>query len=337
MRCIVEAYRLVTMSNLICSACYKKIQKDSEIVCKICQCKLHKFCAKIDSDRAVNALASFNNIVYNCDNCLQSGCELVKKVSLLAYEIDELKSLFSQFISSYNKNNNTSNSSHRSFPLTQTGFEHVSRSNLSSNESKNAVVVCANPSLPNDVGSASSKTVRIAVEDTVGDAGAAPGAAAAVGCNSVNNAVVSLLNDDVFSDAVSEVALGGSVANVGWTNVTRRKHTKRRAVVGMNTNSELDVVTNKKWVHLASFKPTVTVDRIISYVSDHLKVDKDNISCYSLVKKDVPTENLKYVNFKLGVDPKLYNELFKPELWTANIKIRPFKFFPRIKPQQEIV
>lgn len=114
--------------------------------------------------------------------------------------------------------------------------------------------------------------------------------------------------------------------------MTRRKHNKRRAVVGRNMNAELDVVTSKKWVHLASFKVTVTAERIISYVSEHLNIDKDTISCYPLIKKDVLVQELKYLNFKLGVAPELYDNLFKSELWTANIKIRPFKFFPKKKP-----
>lgn len=44
-------------------------------------------------------------------------------------------------------------------------------------------------------------------------------------------------------------------------------------------------------------------------------------------------DNLKYLNFKLGVPPEIYDNLFRPELWTANIKVRPFKFFPKRMPQ----
>lgn len=316
------------MSNLICSACYKKILKDNVIVCKICQSKLHKFCAKIDNDKAVSALSNFENIVYNCDNCLQSGCDLVKKVSLLAYEIEELKSLFSQFVSSNNNNNDNSNLSHPSSSLIKTGFESAPRSNLISNfssiESTISVDVCAASSLPIADNSAAVDNVgdiAVVAGDTVSDSRA------------VNNAVDTLPNVDVFSDAVSEVALGASSAvNAEWRNVTNRKQNKRRVVVGKNTNSELDVVTKKKWVHLGSFKPSVTAERIISYVSEHLHIDKDAISCYHLIKKDVSPQDLKYVNFKLGVSPEVYDSLFKPEIWTANIKIRPFKFFPKKQP-----
>lgn len=374
---------VVTMSNLICSVCFKKVQKDSVIVCKICKCKLHKFCAKIDNEKAVSALSSFVNIVYNCDNCLQSGCDLVKKVSILAYEIEELKFMFSQFLSSNNKNNDNSNSSHRSFLLSKTGLESDSRSqplpdlssidktitlpyvgdnaaanltarvtvdDVSSNNNNNnnlssshrsvvltktglesdsrsqllpcvssiekttTVDVCAGSSLPNvdDIA---------AVDDVVANALV------------VNTVVATVPNDDVFSDAVDEVPIcAGSTNNAEWKNVAKRKQNKRRAVIGMNKNAELDVVTKKKWVHLGSFKPTVTAECIISYVVEHLHIDKDSISCYSLVKKDVSPQDLKYVNFKLGVDSEIYDKLFKPELWTANIKVRPFKFFPIKKP-----
>lgn len=325
------------MSNIICSACYKSINKDSVIVCQICQIKLHKFCAKIDNDKAVAALSNFANIVYNCDNCLHSSSDLVKKVNFLTFQMDEMKLMLSQFISSKNVNNNNLNQSHRSSSLLQTGLEYDSRSKndcLSTVKSSNFV-----PSIDGSSFSVVGNTATVCSTDSSGaasvDIPVAVDAADSVDVvTNANNEVPSLPNDDLFADAVSEVALvAGSAANTEWTNVTRRKQHKRRVVVGLSVNTELDVVTKMKWVHLASFKPTVTADRVLSYVADHLKIDKKTIACYPLIKKDMTIDNLKYLNFKLGVPPEIYDNLFRPELWTANIKVRPFKFFPKRMPQ----
>lgn len=324
------------MSEIICSACYKSVNKVSAIVCNICHCKLHKFCAKIDNDRAVLALATFANIVYNCDNCLHSAGDLVKKVNHLTHQIDEIKMLLSQHLPVKPVNNNTINQSNWNSSLLRTVTENASCSkhvtlstgksptNLLSTDVSSLVVgdnaaVC---SIDDVVAVSVNNSVALGAGDVVVD-----------GIGRVNDALP-LPNDDIFDDAMSDVVIdSGSAANAVWKNVTMRKQNKRRAVVGMNVNTELDVVTKMKWVHLSSFKPTVTVDRLMTYVCSYLKTEKDSIACYPLIKKGMNVENLRYVNFKLGVIPKLYDKLFDPDLWTANIKVRPFKFFPRKMPQ----
>lgn len=88
-------------------------------------------------------------------------------------------------------------------------------------------------------------------------------------------------------------------------------------------------------MHLSSFKNTVTEDDIISYVSKHLDIDKLHISCFKLVKKDTAVDDLKFVNFKLGVTSSFYDNLLNPDLWTMDIKVRAFVDFPRKKVVQK--
>ncbi|XP_017472424.1 PREDICTED: uncharacterized protein LOC108363543, partial [Rhagoletis zephyria] len=87
-----------------------------------------------------------------------------------------------------------------------------------------------------------------------------------------------------------------------WITVPRKKVPKRRnVVVGRNENNDLGVFSRFKWLHLSSFKPTVSEVDIINYVSNQVIVDKQQIACYKLVKKDTNETALKYINFKLGV------------------------------------
>lgn len=321
--------------KLICSQCYKCIQKDCEVVCKICQCKFHKVCAKIVDEAAVNALLRFVNIVYNCDNCLQTSCELVKRISLLSYEVSELKSMFTQYIGC-NTNNNNIRVTHRSLPSQNAVFDSIPSKNNVSNHAVDAVVGAAggfnkpissrvvagcSSQVESDVFVDALHNVQNDVTDDIGVVVADDGAAAAV-------------------DVAADVACTGdnSVFGSEWSNVTKRRGNRNRRVVviGDSDNAELDVVIKKKWVHISSFKPTVTEDNIISYVSKHLDIDKSHISCFKLLRKDTVVDDLKFINFKLGVNPGFYEELFKPKLWTADVKVRPFKFFPKRMPHQEV-
>lgn len=330
----------MTSISFICSKCYKNIQKNCEIVCNVCQTKFHKLCANVDNERAVNALENFENIVYNCDNCLQSSCELIKKISLLAYQIEELKSMFAQFVNANNSENNNKSASHRSLPVLKTGLD--SMSNLQSNRSTNlssienaAVASSSNASENINVLGAAVNVRNVAA--VVGlDGGVVANNVTLAGGGAIGKMVMQS-NVDEFSDAVSESVHDVNVNNARWNNVTTRKQRKARVlVVGDNNNTELDVVVQKKWVHLSSFKNTVTEDQIIDYVGKRLDIDKSHISCFKLVKKDVSVNDLKFVNFKLGVSPGFYDALFKPELWTADIKVRPFKGFPKKRPVQAV-
>ncbi|XP_017494309.1 PREDICTED: uncharacterized protein LOC108382447 [Rhagoletis zephyria] len=115
-----------------------------------------------------------------------------------------------------------------------------------------------------------------------------------------------------------------------WITVPRKKVPKRRnVVVGRNENNDLGVFSRFKWLHLSSFKPTVSEVDIINYVSNQVIVDKQQIACYKLVKKDTNETALKYINFKLGVPEHVYFNLLKPEIWPTNVNIRQFRFFQK--------
>lgn len=114
-----------------------------------------------------------------------------------------------------------------------------------------------------------------------------------------------------------------------WVRVQRRRRNRQPALIGTNTSTELEVVVQKKWVHLSSFKSTVSSEQIKDYVEKNTEFGKHHLECYKLVKKDVDISSLKKVNFKLGVSPCFYEEILNSKLWPTDIRVRPFVNFPR--------
>lgn len=344
----------MSASVTFCSKCFKTILKNCTVVCEICQCKFHKFCAKIDDETAFNALTKYENLTYNCDNCLQSSRDLIQKISLLSYELNQIKSLLSQVLDNVSVNNQLSRS-HRNLPTSQTGILSVlPLPSLSQTKSLNssAVLSSVNKTKQNVI---NKPTRKVAVKDVnvhssqiseaLTDSAAADNSLCVVDTASVVNAgvntdatnAITLLDDACVNltadNANSELSVSAFREEVysDWSRVTRRKKPsyKRREVVGVNNDSDLDVALKFKWVHLSSFKTSVSEENIISHVRKYLNIDVDRIVCYKLVKKDANLSDLKFLNFKLGVPSVYYDNLFNPNLWNSAIRIRPFKFFPR--------
>ncbi|XP_036335068.1 uncharacterized protein LOC118745636 [Rhagoletis pomonella] len=110
----------------------------------------------------------------------------------------------------------------------------------------------------------------------------------------------------------------------------RTKHIQKRTrVMGSNNCSDLGVAARFKWLHLSSFVPTVSCENIVDYVVRHAGIDKRHLTCYKFVKKESRLDSLSYINFKLGVSEFDCENLMRPELWPANVSVRPFRFFHR--------
>ncbi|XP_036338696.1 uncharacterized protein LOC118748411 [Rhagoletis pomonella] len=143
------------------------------------------------------------------------------------------------------------------------------------------------------------------------------------------------------ADAVNatDTGVSASPSPTPWRTVEnkrRRQSRKPVRVVGSNDCSDLGVATPFKWLHLSSFLPTVSCDNIIEYVGNHTGIDKRRISCYKLVKKESNLESLTHVNFKLGVCAHNFDNLLRPELWPANVSVRPFRFFQKLPQQMQL-
>lgn len=317
-------------SNTFCGGCFKAVG-GFFVKCIVCNGAFHKLCSGIDSDFEFKFLQSAKNVAYKCNGCSKASKDLVAMISMLSKEIIELKLLFHAYIG---KNNISESVSSKKIQANTSGVLLNNNNNVSESRKNptRAVVVAADhadnlPGVSHSSPTRNVNTVRnVNTLDAVGDA-----------VNSLHgvsvydgNATVSVNQSNNNANAVTLTA-DNSKNNAGWTNVNRRKnHSKkpsksRRVIVGESNNMELDVVIRMKWVHLSSFKPSVTEDNITDYVVKYLSIDKMHLKCYKLIKKDFPEDNLKFVNFKLGVSPDYYQELFKPGLWTSDIKVRPFE------------
>lgn len=96
------------------------------------------------------------------------------------------------------------------------------------------------------------------------------------------------VNSDVVSNAAStlnDITQPSQNAN-NWVRVQRRRRNRQPVVFGTNDTDDLQVVVQKKWVHLSSFKSSVTCDQILNYVDKHSEFGKEHMECYALVKQD---------------------------------------------------
>lgn len=352
---VLSADQDVKMSNApCCSICYKEFIGNCFVKCKICYAKFHNFCAGIDNDAEYKLLKKSINIVFNCNNCVKSSNDLIAVMSTLTSEIAELKIQLLMF----SKNNNTENilqlrSSLPNAVSKSTQFEnyqpvrqplHITShktSHLITSPSHSAVNVVVPDCNDDNIRNANMCAVTNDTNDdaVVGGRSAVDGSNVNLNTNinSVNSSqrVIdthshsSLPISSSYAATVTSQAEGDIPANnLPWSQVTRKRK-GRRVVFGVNTNSELDVIVNKKWVHLSSFKPSVTTDQILNYVEKYANVTKNHLVCYKLVKKDADVNALTRISFKLGVSAGYYNELFKPSLWPSDVRVRPFKFFPK--------
>ncbi|XP_017466463.1 PREDICTED: uncharacterized protein LOC108359223 isoform X2 [Rhagoletis zephyria] len=123
------------------------------------------------------------------------------------------------------------------------------------------------------------------------------------------------------------------IKNAQWSTVKNKRGKKPVRVVGTNISKDLDVAVRYKWLHLASFSPSVSEENIINYVSNQAGLNKDILVCYKLVKKDVEISSLKRVNFKLGVPETMFSNLLSSEIWPTNVTVKPFRFFPKDQQQ----
>lgn len=132
-----------------------------------------------------------------------------------------------------------------------------------------------------------------------------------------------------------QLPTGNPINNAEWMHVKQKKRRIKRTIIGENDTNELQVIARKKWIHISSFKPSVTEQHILTYVGKKLDIGSNHLACYKLVKRDANVSELKSINFKLGISPQFYEDLFKPSLWPSSVKVRPFNFF--LKDKTELV
>lgn len=291
----------------LCAKCFNSLTTKA-IACHICRAKFHVFCVELD-DKACNFFKEHKNIVFNCNDCLKASSEMISLISSLSSELREIKQTF---ISTLIKD----------VKELKLGFNVLAKNHDKSknkqNKNKNLSIQLANANKQNNNNNADQRSLADVI---VGS----------------SNVLINEDNDDAssitsYAAAVSEVASNMYETDnqtSGFTKVRRRKRKNRVLAVGDNNTNELDVVVNKKYVHVSSFKPSVTADKMIEYICKSSTIEKHHIECTRLTKKDVDVNTLKHVNFKLGVSPNFYEDIIKPSLWPKNIKIRPFIFFPK--------
>lgn len=344
-------------SNVSCVSCFRAVG-NLFVTCISCNGYYHKLCSGIINDHHFHLIKSSKNIVYNCNNCVNSCSDLYAKVSVLSEEIQELKQ---KFCSYENNKNATDRSSFKnkqknakeclnsnrdeqrrvhsplrdSFPsnsanLVSSGVNAnnvVVAAEVNDNARHNSVNVTTEPSNVNAVNSLNkirSRRDSICLADN-------PDSETEINASDLkSNEMRSRRESFCLSVSSASVAATAKshipVHNTEWIDV-KSKRKMKRSIFGANENNDLDVIANKKWIHLSSFKSSVTVEQILNYIWKYSNIGKDKIDCYKLVKKDANLNELKKISFKIGVNAEIYKEIYKPSLWPANVRLRPFQIF----------
>lgn len=286
--------------NSLCAKCFNKLALKF-IVCHVCRAKYHFVCVGIE-EKIGEVLISYKNLVFNCNTCLCTSSDLISQVSSISTDLRELKKPIIETATiiddvkelkhGFNelvKNLETQNNKNKMHLPKQVN----ARPNALTNQRSFANVVVGNKQQQQQCDDASSVTS--------------------------------------FPTAVSQIQTDYDTENQenGFSTVRRRKRRNRVIVVGERETEDLAVAVKKKYLHISSLKPSVTSDDVLEFIEKNTEIGKQHLECTRLVKKDVDVATLKHVNFKLGVSPCFYNEIIKSSLWPANVRLRPFVFFPR--------
>ncbi|XP_053698816.1 uncharacterized protein LOC128745764 [Sabethes cyaneus] len=79
----------------------------------------------------------------------------------------------------------------------------------------------------------------------------------------------------------------------------------------------------KFWLFLSRFSPHATVDEIAGLVQQNLETDQ-TVDVVKLVRKDTDLDQLKFVSFKVGIDPSMKEKAMQPAAWQKGIYFREF-------------
>lgn len=297
----------------LCAQCFKSVENNF-IKCHICRCKFHLICVEVD-DNASNVFKDNKNMVYNCNKCLNTSSHMMSLISSLSSELREIKQSFISTI------------------LTDVKELKLRFNELTNNLDKSKTKKKKqNKNISNKPANVIKQNNNNASQQSLADVIVGASNASGINCNDGVSTVSS------FPNAYYEVESNMSETDhqeTGFQTVRRRKRKNRILVVGNNETNDIGVVAKKKFVHVSSFKTSVTADNIIEHIDKNSEIGKHHLECTRLTKKDVDVNTLKHVNFKLGVSPCFYDEIIKPSLWPVGTKIRPFVFFPKKMENQQ--
>lgn len=126
-------------------------------------------------------------------------------------------------------------------------------------------------------------------------------------------------------------------ARNNWPSIKRPVLKRRReeqtvsnanATEGTNTNlsklvATVPIAEKKFWIYLSRIHPDVTNENILEMVKECVQCDEPP-EVVKLVKKDVDMRSLRFISFKVGIDPKYQQKALSSDTWPAGIFFREF-------------
>lgn len=79
-----------------------------------------------------------------------------------------------------------------------------------------------------------------------------------------------------------------------------------------------------KFLFVSNMHRSVQTDATLKHVSDGLKIESSQVECFKLVKRDVDILGFRFISFKVGVAPELFDQINNIHFWPAGTKIKEF-------------
>lgn len=112
--------------------------------------------------------------------------------------------------------------------------------------------------------------------------------------------------------------------------VQHKRQRKANTIVGTAVSEVFRAAPKNIWLHIGHVEPSVTQDVICNYIKSKTGT-----------KREVVCEKLETVgrfnSYKVGVDDRHYDELYKPDFWPTNITVRRYNIHflrKRAEPQE---
>lgn len=96
-----------------------------------------------------------------------------------------------------------------------------------------------------------------------------------------------------------------------------------------SSNTQLEIVKPKKYLHVSNFKPSTTCEDIKKHLHNKLQVPVEDIECHELVSKRVDRSLLNFISFKVGLDSAVFERAFDGSIWPLECAVKQFINFRR--------
>lgn len=76
-----------------------------------------------------------------------------------------------------------------------------------------------------------------------------------------------------------------------------------------------------KFLYVSNMHRSVEPDAIIEHVSERLKVERSDVLCRKLVKRNADLSGFRFISFKVGVELELFDKINNIHFWPVDSSV----------------